>query len=75
MKIIAINGRAFNAAEMRAAIVKGKTSPDPLELIVENTGTFKVVKLDYHGGERFPVLERVLSVPDRLDDILKPLAK
>jgi hypothetical protein len=34
-----------------------------------------VIKLDYHDGERYPQLERVASVPDRLGDILKPEAK
>ena len=46
-----------------------------MELIVENTGFFRVIRLDYHGGERYPQLERVAGVPDRLDDILKPEAK
>jgi hypothetical protein len=44
-------------------------------LIVVNTGFYKVIRLDYHGGERYPQLERVSTVPDRLDDILKPQAK
>jgi hypothetical protein len=34
-----------------------------------------VIRLDYHGGERYPQLERVSGVSDRLDDILKPEAK
>jgi hypothetical protein len=53
----------------------GKGSGPALELIVENTGFYKVIKLHYHEGERYPLLERVSSVPDRLDDILKPEAK
>jgi hypothetical protein len=44
-------------------------------LIVENTGYFKVLTIDYHGGERYPVLKRVTGTPDRLDDILKPEVK
>ena len=28
--------------------------PAPIELIVENTDYFRVVKLDYHGGEKYP---------------------
>ena len=29
--------------------------------------------IDYHDGERYPVLERVEGTPDYLDDITKPL--
>jgi hypothetical protein len=34
-----------------------------------------MVTLNYHGGERYPHLERVSGTPDRLDDILKPMTK
>ena len=40
-----------------------------------NTGYYKVVKLDYHDGLRFPHLERVQGTPDRLDDIVKPMTQ
>ena len=75
MKIIAVNGRAYSVDVLRAAIRDSKTKQDPIELIVENTGFYKVVKLDWHGGERFPALERVLGTPDRMDDILKGMTK
>ncbi len=75
MKIIAVNGRAYSVEMLRAAIRDAKTTQDPIELIVENTSFFKVIKLDWHGGERFPVLERVSGTPDRLDDILKGMTK
>ena len=29
--------------------------------------------LDYHGGLKYPRLERIQGTPDRLDAILKPL--
>jgi predicted metalloprotease with PDZ domain len=75
MKIVAVNGRAYTPDVLKAAIHEAKDSGPAVELIVENTGFYKVVKLDYHGGERYPQLERVAGVPDRLDDILKPEAK
>ncbi len=75
MKLIAVNGRAYSVDLLRAAIRDAKTSQDPIELIVENTAFFKVVKLDWHGGERFPALERVQGTPDRMDDILKGMTK
>jgi predicted metalloprotease with PDZ domain len=75
MMIVAVNGRAFSPDVLKAAVRDGKGSGPAVELIVENTGFYKVIKLDYHGGERYPQLERVSSVPDRLDDVLKPEAK
>ena len=75
MKIIAVNGRAFSPDVLKAAVHDGYGSGPTIELIVENTGYFKTVRLDYHGGERYPQLERVPAVPDRLNDILKPEAK
>jgi predicted metalloprotease with PDZ domain len=75
MKIVAVNGRAYTPDVLKAAIHDAKDSGPSVELIVLNTGYYKVVKLDYHDGERYPTLERVSSVPDRLDEILKPAAK
>jgi predicted metalloprotease with PDZ domain len=75
MLIIAVNGRAYTPDVLKAAIRDAKDSGPAVELIVENTGFYKIVKLDYHGGERYPLLERVPGVPDRLNDILKPEAK
>ncbi len=75
MQILAVNGRAYTPDVLKAAVRDGKGSGPAVELIVENTGYYKVIKLDYHDGERYPQLERVASVPDRLDDILKPAAK
>ena len=75
MKILAVNGRAFTPDVLKAAVHDSKGSGPAVEMIVENTGYYKVIRLDYHGGERYPQLERVQGVPDRLDDILKPEAK
>jgi predicted metalloprotease with PDZ domain len=75
MLIIAVNGRAFTPDVLKAAIRDAKDSGPAVELITENTGFYKIVKLDYHGGERYPLLERVPGATDQLDEILKPRAK
>jgi predicted metalloprotease with PDZ domain len=75
MQILAVNGRAFSPDVLKAAVHDAKGSGPAIELIVLNTGYYKVIKLDYHEGERYPRLERVAGVPDRLDEILKPEAK
>jgi len=75
MRLVAVNGRAFTPALLRAAVHDAEGSGPAIELIVENSGFYKVIRIDYHGGERYPVLERVIAVPDTLDDILQPLVK
>jgi len=41
---------------------------------VSNTSYFKVLKIEYHGGQRYPSLERVKGEKDVLEEILKPMA-
>jgi predicted metalloprotease with PDZ domain len=71
MKIVAVNGRRFSPDVWRDAIRAAKASPSPIELIVENTDYFRVVKLDYHGGEKYPHLVRDESKPDLLTEIYR----
>jgi predicted metalloprotease with PDZ domain len=74
MKLISVNGRRATDELLKQAI-RTANKNQPIELILENTGFFKVVKIDYHGGERYPHLVRQEGTPARLDDILKPMAK
>jgi predicted metalloprotease with PDZ domain len=74
MKLVAVNGRAWTAENLRAAVKSAATNSTPIELLVENGDYYKTYALDYHGGEKYPVLERDPSKPDLLADILKPLA-
>jgi predicted metalloprotease with PDZ domain len=75
-QIVAVNGRAFTTTLLHDAIraTSGLTA-SPIDLIVSNTGYFTTISLNYRGGERYPQLERVTDVPDRLGDILTPMAK
>ncbi len=75
MKIVAVNGRAATDELLHQAIRDAQNNTQPIELIVENTGFFKTVKLDYHGGEKYPHLVRKEHAPDLLEEILKPMRK
>ena len=75
MKVVAVNGREFSPEVLRVAVKEAKGTTTPIELIVENTGFYKIIKLDYHQGEQYPTFQRVTSTPDRLGDILKPMTK
>jgi len=70
MEILAVNGIAYSADVLKAAIRSAEQSSAPIELIVKQQDRFRVASIDYHGGLRFPHLERDASVPARLDDIL-----
>jgi predicted metalloprotease with PDZ domain len=70
MKLVAVNGHRFSPENLSDALKTGKNSSDPLELLVENTDYFKIYKLDYHGGEKYPHLVRDESKPDVLSQII-----
>jgi len=71
MKIVAVNGRRFTPQIFREALASGKTRSEPLELLIENTDYFRTVRLDYHGGEKYPHLVRDESKKDVLSDIVR----
>lgn len=71
-QIVAVNGTPYAASVLKEAIQTAKTSKDPINLILKTGERFRVVALEYHGGLRYPHLERDPSVPARLDDILAP---
>lgn len=72
-KIIAVNGQIFSAEALHTAIQAAKGNTEPIHLIVQADSFVSNADIDYHDGERFPVLERVEGTPDYLDDITKPL--
>jgi len=56
---------------LRTAITAAKNDTAPIELLVENQDYFKTCKVDYHGGERYPHLERDPSKPDLLSLVIR----
>jgi predicted metalloprotease with PDZ domain len=72
-KVIAVDGRIFSADVLRDAIRKAKDSKEPIRMIVQADSFVSSVEIDYHDGERYPALERVIGKPAYLDDIVEPL--
>lgn len=72
-KIIAVDGQIYSIDVLRSAIRAAKDRTEPIHLIVQADSFVSMADIDYHDGERFPVLERVEGTPDFLDDITKPL--
>src|SRR5579875_3487367 len=72
-KIIAINGRTWSADQIKEAIDAAKSSSDPIHLLVQSESYITPVDLNYHDGQRYPVLVRDDSQKDYLDEITTPL--
>jgi predicted metalloprotease with PDZ domain len=75
MKVTAVNGKQFSSAEITDAITAAKGSTVPIQLIVANGAEVRTMNVDYHGGLQNPHLERREGYPDRLSEILHPLAR
>jgi predicted metalloprotease with PDZ domain len=71
-KIVAVNGIAFDPDDLKQAITAAKGGAEPIQLLVQTGDHFRTVPVDYHGGLRYPRLERIAGKPDRLSAILAP---
>ncbi len=74
-KIIGVNGQTYSGDGLKEAIRNAKGKTEPIHLIVQSETYLSTIDIDYHDGERYPVLERVAGTPAYLDDITKPLAQ
>jgi len=70
MRLVAVNGRRWTPEILREAIRQAKGGKEPMELLVENAEYFHTYRVDYHGGERYPHLERNTK-PDLLSEIAR----
>jgi predicted metalloprotease with PDZ domain len=71
MKLVAVNGRRWSPDDLHAAIRQTKSGKAPIELLIENEDFFQTYAVNYHGGERYPHLERISGKPDLLGEIAK----
>ena len=80
-KVLRINGRAFSPTAMEQALLERNAdsaalnAANPISIVVQNGASEREVFINYHEGERFPVLERDPKTPDFLDRLLEPLTK
>ncbi len=70
MRLVAVNGRRWTTEILREAIQRAKAGKEPIEFLVENEEYFHTYHVDYHGGERYPHLERN-GKPDLLTEIAR----
>ncbi|MDI1252226.1 hypothetical protein [Thermomonas sp.] len=68
--VIAVNGQAYDGDVLEDAVKAAKDGTAPIELMLKEFDRYRTVKLDYHGGLRYPHLERIKDKPDYLTQIL-----
>lgn len=72
MKIVAVNDKAFSSDAMKQAIKDAKGNDKPIKLMVKNFDQYKTLEVDYHGGLKYPQLERIKGAPDYLSQLYAP---
>jgi predicted metalloprotease with PDZ domain len=68
-QIVAVNGVAYDGDKLKTIIKNSATATGPIEFIVKNGDRYRTLKIDYHGGLRYPHLQ-ASGGPQLLDQIL-----
>ena len=69
MQVLAINDLQYSADELEEAVRAAKTGKQPVRLLVKDMDVYRTLSIDYHGGLRYPVLERIEGSTDYLTPI------
>ena len=69
--LVAVDGVPYEPALLKDAIrAAARPGAAPIELLVKADNRYRSVKVDYHGGLRYPKLQRIGSGPAMLDALL-----
>lgn len=71
--ILAVGDRTYSDDALKAAIAAARTSREPIRLLLKEGARVREVALDYHGGPRWPWLEKTAKGEALLDRVLTPL--
>jgi len=71
--VVAVDMEEYKPERLAQAITANKEGRRPIELLVKEGERFRLVRIDYRGGLRYPVLERIPGAPDRLGAQMAPL--
>lgn len=74
MKVIAIGDKPYSGEVLDAAIKTAQTNSDPMVFEVVQDGVISTLRVDYHGGPKYPHLVRIEGSPDYLSEIAAPKA-
>jgi predicted metalloprotease with PDZ domain len=68
--IVAVDGDAYSDDKIKAAITAAKGTKTPIKLLVKTGSRYRTVDIDYHGGLRYPRLEKIGTGVNGLDRLL-----
>lgn len=71
-QVVAVNGRNFDGEGLKRAIKEAVNNGPAPELLVHDGEVYRTVKLDWHGGLRYPRLQKIGTAPGTLDALLAP---
>lgn len=67
LQVLAVNGLAYKAERLAAAVSANKSGKAPIALLVKEGERYRTITLDYRGGLRYPRLTRIEGTAERLD--------
>ncbi|HTU71690.1 MAG TPA: hypothetical protein VMF11_15415 [Candidatus Baltobacteraceae bacterium] len=70
--IQAVDGQGFDPAVFDYALTVAQHDRRPISMVISQDGWYSTVAIDYHGGPRYPHLERISGTTDMLAEIMKP---
>ncbi|HTQ15305.1 MAG TPA: hypothetical protein VMH86_15645 [Rhizomicrobium sp.] len=68
-QIVAVNDVAYDSDRLKDAITEARAGEAPIRLLVKRGDVYRAAALDYHGGLRYPHLERIPGTPALLDEM------
>jgi predicted metalloprotease with PDZ domain len=71
-QVLAVNGRGFSGDALKAAIKAASGQGPAPQLLIKAGDVYRTVALDWHGGLRYPRLEKVGKGQGTLDALLAP---
>ena len=71
-EIVAVNGRKFDNDALKRAIKAAAGNGPAPELLISDGDVYRTVRLDWHGGLRYPRLEKTGKGEGTLDALLSP---
>jgi predicted metalloprotease with PDZ domain len=73
MKVLGVDGRKLIHESFDDALTIAKSNKAPIELLVLNADAYRILKIDYHEGKKYPHVQPQKGAPDLLNEVVKPL--
>ena len=70
--IVAVGEQTYSAERLRQAVVAARDSREPVRLTIKGQDRVREVAIDWHGGLRYPHLQKIGTGETGLDRLLAP---